>query len=165
MKPSMYPVVSSLPGSIFIMPKPSGEWLTEDIGYYRSVGVDTVVSLLEPVEVVELSLQREREICAQHRIDFINLAVKDRSLPSLEEFEDLISTIVQKLRSGKVVAVHCRAGIGRSGMVVCCALLNFGHSALSAIELVSRSRGVPVPDTTEQRDFIERIGLTTKDWK
>ena len=159
MKPSIYLVASSLPGSLFIMPKPSSEWLTEDVEHYRFVGVDTVVSLLESDEVIELSLQREQAICVLHKIEFIHLAVRDRSLPSLEDFEDLVRTIVQKLQDGQGVAVHCRAGIGRSGMVVCGALLNFGHSALNAIELVSSARGVPVPDTIEQRDFIEQKGL------
>jgi len=59
MKPSMYLVASSLPGRLFIMPKPSGEWLAEDLGHCRSVGIDTIVSMLEPDEVAELLLHDE----------------------------------------------------------------------------------------------------------
>jgi hypothetical protein len=39
-------------------------------------------------------------------------------------------------------------------MLVCCALATFIGSAENAIEVVSKARGVQVPDTQEQRDFI-----------
>lgn len=159
MKPSMYLVASSLPGSLFMMPKPSGEWLAEDMKHYRAMGVDTIVSLLEPDEVIELSLQQESDISALNQIEFFHLAVRDRGLPCLASFEDLVRKVVKKLQDGRTVAVHCRAGIGRSGIVVCGALLNFGHTVPAAIELTSAARGVPVPDTNEQREFIEQFGL------
>ena len=51
MKPSMYLVPTEAPGRLFILPKPSGEWLREDIAHIRAMGVDTLVSLLEPADL------------------------------------------------------------------------------------------------------------------
>ncbi len=154
MKPSIYPVVSDNPGQLFIMPKPSGEWLQEDITHYRSMGVDTVISMLETDEISELSLQKEGYFCADNNLKFINFPIPDRGLPDFDKFKVLVTTVTERLRNDEGVAVHCRAGIGRSGMLVCCALAAFIGSAENAIEIVSKARGVQVPDTQEQRDFI-----------
>lgn len=157
MKPSIYPIVSGQPGSLFIMPKPSGEWLDEDVAHYRSVGANTIISMLEPAEIDELSLQNEGVVCADNQLDFINFPIQDRGLPNRDSFKILIGTVTLRLRNNEGVAVHCRAGIGRSGMLVCCALAEFVGSAVDAIEIVSRARGVEVPDTQEQRAFIVSI--------
>ena len=52
------------------------------------------------------------------------------------------------------VAVHCRAGIGRSGLVASCILIKDDMTAEAAIKLVSSGRGVPIPETAEQSAFI-----------
>lgn len=154
MKPSIYLVAADLPGKLFIMPKPSGEWLKEDVDHYRSIGVDVIISLLEPDEVSELSLGEQSEICAENKIAFTQFPIVDRGLPELEPFKKLVLTAISDLKNGKNVAVHCRAGIGRSGITVCGALLGFGYSPEIAMKMTSDARGVKVPDTEGQRDFI-----------
>ena len=157
MKPSIYPVVSDYPGQLFIMPKPSGEWLHDDLKYYRSVGVDTVISMLESDEILELSLQKEGMLCADNMLDFINFPIQDRGLPKFDDFKNLVLNITERLKDNEGVAIHCRAGIGRSGMLVCSVLAALIGSAENAIEIVSKARGVRVPDTQEQREFILAI--------
>ena len=157
MKPSIYPILSDQPGSLFIMPKPSGEWLEEDIAYFHSKGASTIISMLQPVEIDELSLQNEDVFCAENRLDFINFPIQDRGLPDREKFKELIGAVTKRLRNNEGVAIHCRAGIGRSGMLACGALAEFIGSAKEAIEVFSRARGVEVPDTEEQRQFIIEI--------
>ena len=157
MKPSMYPVVAEYPGQLFIMPKPSGEWLREDAQYYHTMGVDLVISMLEQDEAAELSLQEEGRVCSDNHMDFLNFPIPDRCLPDRDDFKELISIVRSRLEKNEVIAVHCRAGIGRSGMLVCVVLAGFIGSALKAIEVVSRARRVEVPDTPEQRAFIESV--------
>ena len=48
------------------------------------------------------------------------------------------------------MVVHCRQGIGRSGLVAACLLVRKGISPGAAVEMVSAARGVSVPETTEQ---------------
>ena len=60
------------------------------------------------------------------------------------------------LSDGKNILVHCRQGIGRTGLVAACLLVKNGMSPGAAVDLVSAARGLPVPETTEQRDWIER---------
>ncbi|VAW02698.1 hypothetical protein MNBD_ALPHA07-970 [hydrothermal vent metagenome] len=157
MKPSIYPVVADHPGQLFIMPKPSGEWLQEDMQHYRSLGVDMIISMLETTEANELSLHNENDVCTDNSMKFLNFPITDRGLPDKNEFKELVCIVQSCLTNGEGIAVHCRAGIGRSGMLVCCALAGFIGSASDAIEVVSQARGVTVPDTQEQRMFIESI--------
>ena len=157
MKPSMYLVPTEAPGRLFLLPKPSGEWLREDVAHIRDMGVDTLVSLLEPAEEAELSLEDEGAVCAEAGIDFLRSPIPDRGLPSEAAFTALAHEIIRRLQAGQGVGVHCRAGIGRSGMVVCGALAGFGHPAAEAVARVSAARGVAVPDTPEQRAFLERM--------
>lgn len=111
------------------------------------MGVDTLVSLLEPAEEAELSLEDEGAVCAEAEIDFLRSPTPDRGLPSEAAFAALAREIVRRLRAGRGVGVHCRAGIGRSGMVVCGALAGFGHPAAEAVARVSAARGPTRPSS------------------
>ncbi|SDR45510.1 dual specificity protein phosphatase family protein [Pseudovibrio sp. Tun.PSC04-5.I4] len=157
MKPSIYPISADYPGQLFLMPKPSGEWLDEDMQYYRSIGVDLVMSMLEHTEAIELSLQNESRICSENRMDFLNFPIPDRGLPERQGFKEIVTHVSKRLKQHEGVAIHCRAGIGRSGLLACCVMAGFVGSAQAAIEIVSGARGVQVPDTSEQRAFIESV--------
>ncbi len=50
--------------------------------------------------------------------------------------------------------IHCRAGIGRSGMLAACVLVKAGLDPEAALQRVSEARGCPVPDTEEQRAWV-----------
>jgi protein-tyrosine phosphatase len=58
------------------------------------------------------------------------------------------------------VILHCRAGIGRSGLVAACLLVMKGVSPEEAVKKVSAARGVSVPETKEQRNWIDQYAAT-----
>jgi len=157
MKPSIYLVADNLPGKLYIMPKPSGEWLKEDVEHYGLIGIDMIISMLERDEASELMLERQGEVCKEQRLAFTQFPIVDRGLPEIEPFRNLVVNIIDNLKNGKNIAVHCRAGIGRSGIVVCSALLGFGYSPTDAMKLTRQARGVEVPDTEQQREFIGQM--------
>ena len=68
---------------------------------------------------------------------------------------------LEKLRSelgaGKNVAVHCRQGIGRSGLVAASLLSLSGIDPATAFQQVSAARGLPVPETPEQKRWVTRL--------
>jgi len=59
--------------------------------------------------------------------------------------------------AGKHVAIHCRAGIGRTGIIAGAVLLKTGKTAKEAFALISDARGVRVPDTEEQEKWLGSI--------
>ena len=154
MKPDLYKVSEIGKGNFFVMPKPSSEWLTDDISHYSSMGVSLVLSLMEINESYECGLQKEQEILSDFGIEFLNYEIKDRGLPKLTDFRKLIRELYVQVSEGASLAVHCRAGIGRSGVVASCLLIEDGADPQHAIDMVSAARRVSIPDTQEQYDFI-----------
>ncbi len=140
------------------MPCPSGEHLSQDIAAYRARGVDIVVSMLAGDEAAALGLAEERQHCAGAGIEFRSFPIKDFGLPDVVDFDCLVEDIVKALRQGQHVAVHCRAGIGRSGMVTAAALILMGDDVEGAVAKVSIARQATIPDTVEQGKFIANFG-------
>jgi len=58
---------------------------------------------------------------------------------------------------GLNTVIHCRAGIGRTGIVAAGVLLHCGFEPMKAFEHISRKRGASVLDTQEQRSVMHPI--------
>ena len=156
MRPDVFWIHAPLVGRLAIMPRPrAGEWLDDEVIGWRTEGVDTVVSLLELSEISELGLEREAELSQEHGIEFISFPIPDRGLPaSLRDAATLAQTVALQVREGKAVAIHCRAGIGRSSVIAAGVLICSGLRADEAFRLISIARGVDVPDTEAQRHGV-----------
>ena len=116
-----------------------------------------VVSALTVAEDEELGLVEESQCCQSNGVEFLSFPIEDRSVPSsFSGFSGLVSSVTGYLRTRKAVAVHCRAGIGRSSMIVAAALIQNGFSVEAAFRAIEEARGCPVPDTPEQRQWVER---------
>ena len=114
-----------------------------------------IVSLLERREESELALAGESESSAASGLEFRSFPIPDRSVPnSRESVADLASQIVNALHVGKNVALHCRQGIGRSGLIAAAALISSGEHPETALQRIGRSRGLEVPETSAQRRWI-----------
>lgn len=156
MKPQIYKIKSIGLGSLSVMAKPvAGEWLEGDFRFYKDSGIGLIVSLLEEFEAYTLGLQDEKEIAERHGIVFLSFPIADRGVPeSLARFIAFISSLHEQVQGGAHAAVHCRAGIGRSGLVAAGVLLLEGFTPEEAFALVSEARRCPVPDTEEQRRWL-----------
>ena len=124
----------------------------------------TWLSLLEPHEAAQLILEGEADAAAASGIAFRTLPIPDRGVPaSRESVAELAGEIVDALEAGTSVAVHCRQGIGRSGLILG-GILAAGKDPVTALETVEEARGARVPETEEQRqwltDFAARLALT-----
>jgi protein-tyrosine phosphatase len=146
-------------GRLAIAPRPrGGDWLEDDIGALKREGVDILVSLLTAEEVAELALSAEESDCERAGIQFRKFAIPDRETPQpMQAFEVFIEKLRQERLSGKNIAAHCRAGIGRSSVVIASLLICEGHSVEQAFQLIASARGMQVPDTREQVAFVERF--------
>jgi protein-tyrosine phosphatase len=61
------------------------------------------------------------------------------------------------LDAGRNVAVHCRQGIGRSGIIVGGVLMAAGEDVPAALAAIKESRGVDVPETEEPRGWLREF--------
>jgi protein-tyrosine phosphatase len=144
------------------MPRPrASDWLLEEIAGWRAEGINAVVSLLEQHEVAELELSEEPTCCRATDIEFVSFPIPDRGVPvSMRETERLVRYLSAAVADGKAVAIHCRAGIGRSSSIAACMLVLNGYDPDSAFAAIAKARGVEVPDTVLQRDWVSMFQAT-----
>lgn len=132
-----------------------GDWLEDEMLRWRREGVQDVLSLLTPGEEHDLGVENEAVAARAEGLVFHTFPIADRDVPSSESaFARAVDTLDSALTAGRTVVVHCRQGIGRSGMMAACALILHGVDPAEAIDEVSQARGVPVPETQAQREWI-----------
>ncbi|VAW79878.1 hypothetical protein MNBD_GAMMA12-3149 [hydrothermal vent metagenome] len=143
-------------GCLSVMAKPvSGEFVEQEFSDIAAQGVDCIVSLLELREANDIGLKLEQSLAEKNSIEFISFPIPDRGLPSsVSQFSDFTSKLHNDIVSGKHTVIHCRAGIGRTGLVSAGVLLHSGLNVAEAFKLVSQKRGTLVPDTQEQQDWL-----------
>jgi hypothetical protein len=143
-------------GRLAVMPRPRGDdWLPDEVSNWHAAGLNTIVSLLESHEVKELGLAEEHALCRSAGIEFISFPVVDRGVPaSAREVLRLVDNLVAAIRRGSAVGIHCRAGIGRSGLLVACVLSRLGVPEKEVFPRISQARGVRCPDTEAQTKWF-----------
>jgi protein-tyrosine phosphatase len=108
-------------------------------------------------------LQAEPSECARQGIEFRGFPIADRGVPeSAGAFAAFVQALIADMDAGRSVAVHCRAGIGRSSLVAACVLAWKGCSVDEAFDRIAKARGCPVPDTPEQRAWVARF---MREWR
>jgi len=156
MAPEIYWIPEVKTGRLGIMARPrAGEWLKDEVAGWCQVGVNAVVCLLEPSEIKELELHDEAVLCGGSEIEFISFPISDRGVPkSVRQTAQLADRVASLLRGGAAVAIHCRAGIGRSSLIAACVMLRLGFPKEGIFPSLRRARGLPVPDTRNQEDWL-----------
>jgi protein-tyrosine phosphatase len=144
-------------GKLALAARPrGGDWLAEEMADWRRVGIDTVLSLLTQQEERDLDLKNEGREAHKSGMKFFSLPIEDRQVPNSEsEVSAALDGIDRDLSGGKNVVVHCRQGIGRTGLVAGCLLVTKGLTPERAVEALSVARGNEVPETVEQRRWID----------
>jgi hypothetical protein len=156
MRSTIYWIEAAMTGRLAIMARPrAGEWLADEVAGWRAAGIDVVVSLLEMSEIRELALEQEPDLCRQHAIAFMSLPIPDHGIPeSWRQVAILVAELAGHLEHGRSIAIHCRAGIGRSALLAAVLMIKCGQDAKGVFAAIARARGVAVPDTDQQRDWV-----------
>ncbi|KAF7760652.1 hypothetical protein Agabi119p4_10061 [Agaricus bisporus var. burnettii] len=98
-------------------------------------------------------------------IEYHRFPIHDRSLPqSIEFMYSLMEVLRENERRGRITAVHCRGGIGRTGMVIGCWLVESGRARNGgeALAIIARkwktvekcTRYPHSPETGAQAEFV-----------
>jgi protein-tyrosine phosphatase len=159
MRAELYNISVSGPGRLAIAPRPrGGDWLEDEISALAREGVQVVVSALTAEEITELDLADEGKLCETQGIEYVAFPIQDRGVPSSPvRTAALVRRLEAKLVEGKMVAIHCRQGVGRSALVAACLLVALGLNPDTAFERIRVARGCEVPDTDEQREWVRRF--------
>lgn len=143
-----------------IVLRPRGEWLESELRQLKESGIQTLVSLLEPFEAELLGLDKEPAVAARVGLEFLSHPIPDTHVPpDVSGFRQFVSGIADRLAKGEKVGVHCRGSIGRATVTAASALIHLGWTPSAALSAIERARGVPIPDTPEQEQWILRYRL------
>lgn len=156
---TVYWIKSPISGKIGTMPKPrGGDWLEVDIDELKKEGTNLIVSLLTKQENVELGLLHEESFCKNNGLEFVSFPINDREVPdSMVKTKTFVEQIKHELHHGKNIAIHCRAGIGRASLIAASILCSDNMSVDEAFERITNARGLDVPDTPEQIEWVEKF--------
>jgi ADP-ribosyl-[dinitrogen reductase] hydrolase len=115
-----------------------------DFAAIREWGASAVVTLMEADEMEAFNVDDGLDAAARAiGVDWYPLPIRDGGVPSAA-FERSWTwaglRLRELLRAGKRVLVHCRGGLGRSGMIAARLLVELGVPVDRAIEMVRASR-------------------------
>lgn len=118
--------------------------------------VQVLVTLLTDDELRDLGIAGLADALDVHGIESLRLAVRDGGVPAPQQADDvmeLLRTLLRRLRDGRAVVVHCRAGQGRSGTLVAMVLVALGVAPGEAIARV-RSVQPRAVETVGQEAYV-----------
>ena len=145
-----------LPGKIFRSPMPFSRFDKQAVWpSFQEQDIGLVVVLTEQQEYLVYAGRDLPAFYRSHGMEALHIPVPDFGIPEdLESWQNGLEAAASAARSGKNVAIHCLAGIGRTGaFLACLAKKNLGLDGRDAINWVRES----VPGAMEswiQEDFV-----------
>lgn len=131
--------------------------LEADLLRLRDVhGVGLLVSCMEDDERRALGIDRLLDVAAALGLKVERLPIRDGCVPPTTWALRVVLRRLRETVQHERVVVHCLGGLGRSGLVVGCLLVDLGLPADAALNALARARGPRCPETLEQVAFIRR---------
>lgn len=155
-----------LAGKIYRSPMPYSRMFDPDrqvMSAYRQVGIEVVVVLAYWEEILQKAGVDLKEEYEQSGMDVIYQPAPDFGTPDPKPFRWALDQAWQTARQGRNVAVHCHAGLGRTGIFAAC--LAKGVLGLDGTQAFTWVRQY-IPGAVENQDqirFIEEFEYFTKE--
>ncbi|MBI2946363.1 MAG: dual specificity protein phosphatase family protein [Verrucomicrobia bacterium] len=119
----------------------------DDLQTLHAAGVRAIVSLL--------NIPSDAAVYEPAGFAFLCLPVPDGNAPTMEQAAEFVYFVTEQRTAQKPVAVHCEAGLGRTGTLLATYLISQGESAEAAIRRVRTVEKVAV-ETPRQIQFLEQ---------
>lgn len=117
-----------------------------DLRVIKRMGVTRLITLTEK--------DLDQEALARNGLSNLHLPIFDREAPSVAQTHMLLVRMERMLTQGEVLAVHCKAGLGRTGTILASWMIRDG--GFSALEAIRRLRLIEPGfiQSVEQEEFL-----------
>lgn len=151
-----------LPGMLLAGEHPAGpnaDATQQRLSTLLAAGVECFLDLTHPSEIDPY------DQALPFQVEYLRKPIRDHGLPEKREhMMEILDCLHDTLRTGRPAYVHCRAGIGRTGTVIGCLLVERGLTGEQALDELARlwqqcqrSKFWPsVPETEAQTDYVRR---------
>jgi len=120
----------------------------DELAELYAAGVRAVVSLL--------NIPSDKAVFESAGFLFLCLPVPDGGAPTRDQAAEFVRFVDVKRSMGRSIAVHCEAGLGRTGTMLAAYLIAQGGTAEVAIQRVREVEKVAL-ETSRQIQFLEEF--------
>ncbi|MBU2870542.1 tyrosine-protein phosphatase [Colwellia sp. E2M01] len=117
--------------------------LEDSIATLKSAGTDMLLTLMFDDEMEKNSALNLPDECAKHGIEWVQLPILDDAAPDevfATQWRAYKANILNVINNKGTIAVHCKGGSGRTGLVIGLIMLATGLSGDKVISEVQKIR-------------------------
>lgn len=132
-------------GRLLLTPCPGtkGTGISEALSTIESAGAQLLITLMPDAELATNQADDLSARCGKHGMEWLQLPVADEQVP-LADFDTAWhrhrETILARLTEGATLAIHCKGGSGRTGLIAARILIELGMPRETAVKKVQALR-------------------------
>ncbi|BFM07095.1 hypothetical protein GCM10025791_48550 [Halioxenophilus aromaticivorans] len=130
--------------------------LKQDLALLEAKGTAVLISLMETHEFALLGAEHLPAMMADSAMEWLHLPIEDMSTPSKDFDAKWLQNrpqIRKLLNQGKLIVIHCRGGLGRTGLFAARILVEAGLPPTEAVKQVRLARANAI-ETFGQEEYV-----------
>ena len=149
-------------GQLIFTPCPGSKETSVDeaLATLQAAGAEAVITLMPAEELARNEASQLPQRCAERDLEWFHLPVADEQVPQADfdqAWEQSADRINELLDAGKRVAIHCKGGSGRTGLIAARILVDRAVPRATAIASVQALRPKAIQHPAHV-GWIERFG-------
>lgn len=137
--------IADRPGRLIFTPCPGTKDSSIDsaLSTLKQAGADAVLTLMPYAELAQNGASELPALCAAQGLTWLHVPVADEQVPQVDfdaAWPAAMAQIAELLAADKSIAIHCKGGSGRTGLVAARILIELGIERSEVVSLVQALR-------------------------